>query len=131
MRQMTGLLLFLMLLSSSCSAGANEKALSFSSVEKEQQFVRLTHDIRCVVCQSQSIAESDALLAKDLRRKVYEQTEAGWSEQAIKQYLVERYGESILFSPPFNTRTMILWGFPFLLLAMIAIFFMWATWRRR
>lgn len=97
---------------------------SFSSDRDRATFYQLTHEIRCVVCQNQSIAESNAPLANDLRRKVHEQLSQGKSEREIKQYLVERYGDSILFSPPFNAKTALLWLFPFLLLVGVASFFM-------
>ena len=95
---------------------------TFSSDAKRTQFNRFLKEIRCVVCQNQSIAESDAPLAQDIQRKIYDQLLLGKSESDIKDYLVTRYGDSILFSPPFNRRTLILWAFPFLLLGGLIFF---------
>lgn len=94
----------------------------FSSVAKRKQFNRIINEVRCVVCQNQSIAESNAPLAKDLQRKIYDQLAIGKSECEIKDYLVLRYGDSILFSPPFNRRTLFLWAFPFLLMGCLVLF---------
>lgn len=95
---------------------AQEAVMSFATDSERAKYYQLTHEIRCVVCQNQSIADSGAPLAKDMRRKVYEELHAGKSEGEIKRYLVERYGDSILFSPPMNTKTAALWVAPFLLL---------------
>jgi cytochrome c-type biogenesis protein CcmH len=73
------------------------------------------HEIRCVVCQSQSIDESDAEIAAQLRNVVREQFAAGKSEAEIRDYLVARYGDFVLFKPPFKASTLILWLGPFAL----------------
>jgi len=72
-----------------------------------------------VVCQSQSIADSNAPLANDLREKIYRMMLEKKSDAEIKQYLVKRYGEFILLKPAFNKLTLILWIFPFLGIAMV------------
>ncbi len=107
----------------SCHALSAELPLSFQSEQEKARFYLLIHEIRCVVCQGQSIAESQAPLANDLRRKVFEQLRQGKSEHDIKQYLIARYGDSILFSPPFSMRTVVLWLFPFVLLISAMLFF--------
>ncbi|MES1956233.1 C-type cytochrome biogenesis protein CcmH [Salinisphaera hydrothermalis EPR70] len=76
----------------------------------------LTSQLRCLICQNRSIAESDAPLAADLRALVARQIEAGRSDTEIKQYLVDRYGEWVLYDPPFNIATWLLWLGPFVLL---------------
>jgi len=74
----------------------------------------LMEEIRCVVCQNQSIVDSNAEIASDLRRIVRTRVQAGETPEAIKAFLVERYGDWVLLKPPLNTGTIILWASPFL-----------------
>ena len=89
----------------------------------------LMHESRCLVCQGESIAESGADLARDLRRLVREQVAAGRSDEQIRAYLKARYGDWILLRPPFDARTLVLWiGPPLLLLVLLIALF--RRWRR-
>jgi cytochrome c-type biogenesis protein CcmH len=72
--------------------------------------------LRCVVCQNQSIDDSDAPLARDLRRIVREQLQKGASDSQVREYLVARYGDFVLLSPPFKAQTLLLWAAPAVLL---------------
>lgn len=92
----------------------------FTSVSEAKRFQVLTQKIRCVVCQGQSIAESNAPLANDLREKIYHMMLEKKSDKNIKAFLVKRYGEFILLEPPVNKLTLILWLFPGLSLLVIA-----------
>lgn len=94
----------------------------------EERVMRLSHDLRCLVCQNQSIAESNAPLAVDLRNQVREQFLAGKDEAAVVDYLVARYGDFVLYLPPFNATTLLLWVGPALLLVAGAG---WLGWRLR
>jgi cytochrome c-type biogenesis protein CcmH len=88
--------------------------------------VELSEQLRCLVCQNQSIAESNAELAVDLRRQVREQIAAGKSDREIVDYMTARYGDFVLYRPPFKASTVLLWAGPALLLiagAWIAIRF--------
>lgn len=87
----------------------------------EQRARTLSYEIRCVVCQSQSIAESEADIARDMRGLIREQIAAGKSDQEIRDYLVARYGDFILFEPPFKATTYVLWIGPFVLLVLALI----------
>jgi cytochrome c-type biogenesis protein CcmH len=78
----------------------------------------LSQELRCLVCQNQSIDDSDADLAKDLRRIVREQIAAGHSDAEIKAFLVARYGEFVLLEPPVKPTTWLLWAGPFLVLVL-------------
>ena len=89
----------------------------------------LMREIRCVVCQSQSIDESDADIAANLRNIVREQIAAGKSEAEIRDYLTARYGDFVLMKPPFNRATLVLWVAPFGL-ALIALGAVAVGWRR-
>lgn len=94
---------------------------SFPSAQEHDRFIALSQELRCLVCQNQSLADSDATLAKDLRAKIYLMIQEKKTDQEIKQFLVERYGDFILFLPPVKSHTLILWGFPFILLSFIFI----------
>lgn len=96
----------------------------FTSTADATRFYALTQEIRCVVCQNQNIADSNAPLAKDLREKVYRMVIDQKSNADIKDYMVKRYGEFILMEPRMNKLTAILWLFPLIgiLLAMIIFF---------
>ncbi len=82
----------------------------------EKRMVELAGDLRCLVCQNESLASSHAELAEDLRREVREQIRAGKSNQEITDYLVARYGDFVLYNPPVKSYTVLLWFGPFLLL---------------
>src|SRR5262249_39597466 len=71
--------------------------------------VKLAEKLRCLVCQNQSIAESNAELAQDLRRQINEQIAAGKTDQQIADYMTARYGDFVLYQPPFKTTTLLLW----------------------
>jgi cytochrome c-type biogenesis protein CcmH len=83
---------------------------------KAARAVRLAEQLRCLVCQNQSIAESNAELANDLRSQIREQIAAGKSDDEIVAYMVNRYGDFVLYRPPFKATTLLLWAGPALLL---------------
>lgn len=82
----------------------------------EREAAEIASELRCLVCQNQSIAESNAPLAVDLRKQVLEQLKAGRSHDDIRAYMVERYGNFVLYRPPVNAATLLLWAGPLLLL---------------
>ncbi len=82
----------------------------------EKRMVALAANLRCLVCQNESLASSHAELAEDLRREVREQIRAGKNDQQITDYLVARYGDFVLYDPPMKSYTVLLWFGPFLLL---------------
>lgn len=86
------------------------------SPELEQRVKALAHELRCLVCQNQTIADSNAELAIDLRTQIREQIAAGKSDQQIKDYMVARYGDFVLYRPPVQANTALLWVAPFVLL---------------
>lgn len=89
---------------------------NFANNEQQKTFNYLTENLRCLVCQNQNLADSNASLAKDLRRQIYQQILQGQSTAEIQHYLVSRYGDFILFKPPLNITTLVLWFAPFALL---------------
>jgi cytochrome c-type biogenesis protein CcmH len=96
----------------------NQEPLVFESAEQEERFNRLTLELRCLVCQNQNLADSDAPLAHDLREEIHEMMLAGQSDEEIKTFLVERYGDFVLYKPPVKGNTLVLWAAPILLLLM-------------
>jgi cytochrome c-type biogenesis protein CcmH len=93
----------------------------FSDPAKQQSYENLVKELRCLVCQNQSLADSDAELAKDLRTEVFNIIQSGKSEQEAVKFLVDRYGDFVLYKPPLNASTSLLWIGPFgLLLAGLA-----------
>lgn len=111
-------------------------ALSVPAVGEEfdaptqQRIKRLESELRCLVCQAQSIAESDSDFAADVRREVYRMVREGRSDADIKAFLVARYGDFILYRPPLQTTTALLWGGPAVLL-LIGALTLFAVLRRR
>lgn len=83
----------------------------------EARALEISRNLRCVVCQSQSIDDSNAPLAKDMRLIVRERLVAGDSDEAVYAYLVDRYGDYVLLKPPVQTNTILLWAAPGLVLA--------------
>jgi cytochrome c-type biogenesis protein CcmH len=99
--------------------------LVFDSPEQEDRFSHLTEELRCTVCQNQNLADSDAQLAQDLRNEIYKMLMAGQTDQQIKDFMVQRYGDFVLYRPPVQGNTMALWVMPvvLLLIGSIAVFF--------
>lgn len=100
------------------------------SPQQQQQFQNLINQLRCLVCQNQNLADSNADLAKDLRAQVYNMVLAKKTDAQIKDYMTTRYGDYILFKPPFNAQTALLWLGPLLLLAP-GFFILWKLTRTR
>lgn len=97
-----------------------------ADVQVEQRLVAIADELRCLVCQNESLATSRAELALDLKREVREQIQAGKTDAEIRDYLVKRYGDFVLYRPPLKGSTLLLWLGPFALLiagfAVLAIF---------
>ena len=98
----------------------------------EKRMIKLTKTLRCLVCQNESLAASHADLAKDLRQEVREMMEKGMTDKQIKAYLVQRYGDFVLYDPPVQKKTLLLWYGPFgLVLVGLAFLFYQMRKRRR
>jgi cytochrome c-type biogenesis protein CcmH len=104
-------------ISSVCFAQVSDPTpLQFTDTAQEVRFHRLTAELRCVMCQNQSLADSNAQIAHDLRREVLTLMQQGKSDAEIKRFLVERYGEFVLYRPQVSGDTWLLWFGPALLL---------------
>jgi len=103
------------------AAGAIENVAPFADPVVQERYEHLVKELRCLVCQNESIADSNALLAADLRREVREMIVAGKSDEEIKEFMVARYGEWILFRPRLLPQAWLLWAAPGLFLIFGAI----------
>ena len=116
------LFIFLLMMSGSVYAVDTHQ---LSDPKQQETYETLTKELRCLVCQNQTIADSNAELAGDLRRQVYEMLQQGKSKEEIVQFMTDRYGDFVLYKPPFKGKTSVLWIAPvvFLLLGLITVFF--------
>jgi len=104
---------------------------SAQDAAEEERFRHLAGKLRCLVCQNQTVADSGAELAGDLRRELREQIRAGRSDEQILEFMVARYGDFVLYEPPLKPATLLLWAGPFALLAVALGAVAWITLRRR
>ena len=109
---------------------AGLEKFDFTGNVDEDRFKELIAEIRCLVCQNQSLSDSDADLAHDLRKEVYDLMQSGQDDTQIVDFMVARYGDFVLYNPPVKPSTYLLWYGPFVLLA-IAILFLIKTVRQR
>ena len=122
-------LLFVLALSGAAQAVKPDEMLTDPALEARAR--ALSEGLRCMVCQNQSIDESDADLARDLRILVRERLKAGETDKQVIDYIVSRYGEFVLLKPRFELRTLLLWGAPVLLLLAGGLFVFRASRARR
>jgi len=92
--------------------------LPFKDHAQEVRFQKLTRQLRCLVCQDESLAASNADLAKQMRHIVFRQMQKGWTNEQIKQYLVDRYSDYVLYKPPLRPSTWLLWFGPIVILLL-------------
>lgn len=109
------LAILLALLSAGVHASTGMESLTFANDAQERTYNSLIQDLRCLVCQNQNIADSNAELAHDLRQETYEMVSAGKSASEIVDFMVARYGDFVLYKPPVRGNTLLLWGAPFAL----------------
>lgn len=122
--------LLLLLIASYSSVLLANTLYPLENRKEEAQFDHLLKELRCLVCQNQDLADSNAQFAKDLRLKIYDMVKEGQSDSEIINYLTSRYGDFILFNPPVKAITVLLWLGPLLFLSCgLAIF--WQACRRR
>jgi cytochrome c-type biogenesis protein CcmH len=102
-----------------------QEPLVFENQQQQDRFDKLTKELRCLVCQNQNLADSDAQLAHDLRREVHTMLQTGASDKEIKQFMVQRYGDFVLYRPPVQKNTYLLWLAPLglLLIGAAVLFF--------
>lgn len=111
---MKRILLLITLIFSFSALADNIDTYKFSSVAQEQQYRQLTASLRCPKCQNNSIADSNAMIAADMRLKVYQQLQNGQTPEQIKAWMVARYGNFVTYEPPVMASTLVLWAGPVL-----------------
>ena len=100
----------------SAQAGTDTTPLQFTDAAEAERFHELVAELRCVMCQNQSLADSNAQIAHDLRREVLDLMREGKSDREVKEFLVQRYGEFVLYRPQVESKTWLLWFGPALVL---------------
>ena len=115
-------LLLMSLIGFGLSVHCADLPFEFKQAGQQQRYQQLIEELRCLVCQNQTLADSHADLAQDLRQEVYQMIIAGKQNQDIINFLVERYGDFILYRPPLNPSTWVLWFAPFVLLLLAVVF---------
>ena len=113
-----------------CSSVFANTLYPLDTVKQDVQFSHLLKELRCLVCQNQDLADSNAGLAKDLRDEVYQMVKIGKSDSEIIHYLTARYGDFILFKPPVKSITALLWFGPGLFM-VLGLFIFWHTCLKR
>jgi cytochrome c-type biogenesis protein CcmH len=125
------LIVLLLLLSMNAIAIVFEER-EFASPEQANTYRILTEELRCLVCQNQSLADSEAPLASDLRQQVFVMLNEGADDQEIRAYMVARYGDFVLYRPPVKSTTLVLWFGPFVLAVIgLAVLFVQVRKRRK
>ncbi|EHI9129872.1 cytochrome c-type biogenesis protein CcmH [Salmonella enterica] len=112
MRLLPGMVMLMLALVIAGSARATTDVMPFKDEAQEQQFRQLTEQLRCPKCQNNSIADSNAMIATDMRRRVYDLMQEGKSRQEIIDYMVARYGNFVTYDPPLTPLTVLLWVLP-------------------
>lgn len=100
------------------SLHASVEIKKFDNAEQEQRYKHIIDELRCLVCQNQNISGSNAGLAQDLRKQVHKMLLAGKDDKEIFDFMVTRYGDFVLYRPPFNASTFFLWAGPFVILIL-------------
>ncbi|MGA7178614.1 MAG: cytochrome c-type biogenesis protein [Thiobacillaceae bacterium] len=111
-------------------AAAKEAPPAADDPVLEQRLMKLSSKLRCLVCQNETLADSHAELAVDLRKEIRENMKSGMSDDEIRKWLVSRYGDFVLYEPPFKPTTFLLWVGPFLLL-VVGLAVLYINLRRR
>ncbi len=113
-RILSGILLFLFIFTTQ----ATIVAFKFDDANKEARFKQFSEELRCLVCQNQSLADSNAELAMDLRRELYKMIQNDATDDEIVSFMVDRYGDFVLYNPPIKPTTWLLWFGPFVLVVL-------------
>lgn len=117
------LFLFFVLLFAGSAQAVKIEFHSFENKQQEDLYLQLIAELRCVKCQNQNLAESNAELAKDMREKAYDMVIKGGTRQDVVKYMTDRYGDFVLYKPPFIFKTVLLWVGPavFLILSLFML----------
>ena len=106
----------LLLALAAAAAGALDANGQIEDPALQSRYERITKELRCLVCQNESVADSNAPLAEDLRRQVRDMLIGGKSDEAVFDFMTARYGELVRYNPPLEPKTLLIWGAPFIML---------------
>ncbi|MCU7835320.1 MAG: cytochrome c-type biogenesis protein CcmH [gamma proteobacterium symbiont of Taylorina sp.] len=109
--------------SSAGPRGTPKEPIVFNNPQIEKDYLELAEELRCLVCQNQNLIDSNAELADDLRREVAKMLKQGKNKEQVTEFMVDRYGDFVLYNPPLKSSTWLLWGGPFVLM-FFALFIM-------
>lgn len=109
---------------------ASNELYPFATAQQQTRFAYLTQQYRCLVCQNETLADSSAPLALDLKQKIADLVKAGKSDEEITEFLVQRYGDFILFQPPLKSTTYLLWFAP-VIFVLIGMLILWGFVRQK
>lgn len=123
------LVLVFSLFAAQLSAGT--EVYAFDSDEQRQRFQRFTHELRCPKCQSQTLAGSDAMISQDLKRELHRLIREGKSDEEVVDFMVSRYGDFVLYRPPLQSNTYLLWFGPAILVFIGLGVFGWVVYKRQ
>jgi len=123
--------MFLLLTLLITGTGVAQEPLVFDDAAQEARYLVLTKEFRCLVCQNQNLADSDAPLAHDLRKEIYGMLQSGSTDDQIRSFLVDRYGDFVLYRPPVKANTVALWALPLLLLCVGTVIVLIAVRRQK
>jgi len=129
-RCMKFFLFMFLLIGLSFSVNAGLEIREFTNKDQEARYNQLIDELRCLVCQNQNLADSDSQLAKDLRAKVFEMVTTNQSDKQIQEYMVNRYGEYVLYNPPLDPVTSVLWIGPFIALFAAIVLLLYSIRKR-
>ncbi len=118
-------IIFLLLIIPIQLYAVDKNPIEFANVEQEERFSNLINELRCVVCQNQSVADSNAELAQDVRDLVRNKILEGKTDLQITDFLVDRYGDFVLYNPPLKPKTYVLWLGPLVLVLLAFIVFIY------
>lgn len=131
MKQLLQTALFLVLAATCLPLAAVVDVREFSSVEKRERYQELVQELRCPKCQNQNLDGSDSPIALDLRRELYRLLEEGKTDAEIKAFMVDRYGDYVLYRPPLQKNTLLLWWGPPVIFGGALLVVLALVWRRR
>lgn len=110
---------------------AGGEVYAFDTDEQRERFQRFTHELRCPKCQSQNLAGSDSMISQDLKRELHRLIAEGKSDEEVVDFMVSRYGDFVLFRPPLQANTYLLWFGPALLVLVGLGVFGWVLYKRQ
>lgn len=125
MKKVFNIIVLLTLMINAGLTTASKEIVHFDDPETKQRYDTLLEELRCLVCQNQSLADSGAGLADDLREEVERMLREGKTDDQVRDFMVERYGDFVLYEPPLKTSTILLWFSPFIFIGFAAVYLVW------